>query len=54
MSALRSPNRPARRNEPDQVTADSQVEDFVQFWRAGEPAKGIGSAASIAASGSRP
>ena len=39
MSALRSPNRP-RAPERDQVAADSQVEDFVQFWRAGEPAKG--------------
>jgi hypothetical protein len=39
VSALRSPNRP-RAPERDQVAADSQVEDSVQFWRAGEPAKG--------------
>ncbi len=39
MSALRSPNRP-RAPERDQVAADSQVEDSVQFWRAGEPAEG--------------
>ena len=39
MSALRSPHRP-HAPERDQVAADSQVEDFVQFWRAGEPAKG--------------
>ena len=39
MSALRSPNRP-RPPERDQFEADRQDEDFVQFWRAGEPAKG--------------
>ena len=39
MSALRSPNRP-RAPERDQVSGDQPVEDFVQFWRAGEPAKG--------------
>jgi hypothetical protein len=39
VSALRSPNRP-RAPERDQVAADSQVEDFVHFWRAAEPAKG--------------
>jgi hypothetical protein len=39
VSALHSPNRP-RSPEPDQVEADRQVEDFVRFWRAGEPAKG--------------
>jgi hypothetical protein len=39
LSALRSPTRP-RAPERDQVAADQPVEDFVQFWRAGEPAKG--------------
>ena len=39
MSALRSPKRP-HALERDQVAADQQVEDFVQFWRAGEPGKG--------------
>jgi hypothetical protein len=39
VSALLGPNRP-HAPERDQVAADSQVEDFVQFWRAGEPAKG--------------
>jgi hypothetical protein len=38
VSALRSPKR-AHAPERDQVAAD-QVEDFVQFWRAGEPATG--------------
>jgi hypothetical protein len=39
VSALRSPNRhqtPVR----DQVAADDQVEDFLEFWRAGESAEG--------------
>jgi hypothetical protein len=39
MSALRSPSR-LHAPERDQVAADLQVSDFVQFWRAGEPAKG--------------
>lgn len=38
-SALRSPN-PTHVPEHDQVAADHQVEDFVQFWRAGQPTKG--------------
>jgi hypothetical protein len=38
VSALRSPNR-LRAPERDQVAAD-QVEDFVEFWRAGESAEG--------------
>ncbi len=39
MRALHGPNHP-RAPERDQVAADPQVEDFAQFWRAGEPAKG--------------
>jgi hypothetical protein len=39
MSALRIPNR-HQAQELDQVAGDRQLEDFVQFWRAGESAEG--------------
>jgi hypothetical protein len=39
VSALRSPVFP-RAPERDRVTAEPQVEDYVEFWRAGASAKG--------------